>query len=59
MIQAPLLDLKAVWRADAVENDQMQLSLTGRHEFAVPVLPHEIITLRLIGASVLAPPQIH
>lgn len=50
-VHTPLLHLSQVWLADAVERNQKQLSPDGTNGFSFSIRPHEIVTVRLIGAS--------
>jgi len=57
-VETAHLTLIGVRQDDAVERDQRTLPLAGPHRFQVSVHPHEIVTLRLLGSSDLAPPRI-
>ena len=48
--EAPLLDVKAAWRADALERKQGPL-VTSAHGFRFSVKPFQIVTVRLEGAA--------
>jgi hypothetical protein len=48
--EAPLLDVKAAWRADALERKQESLA-TSQHGFRFSVKPFQIVTVRLEGAA--------
>ena len=50
-VKIPLLTLDHAWRTDAVERNQKELPHIGTHGFNVEILPHEIVTLRVIGAD--------
>jgi alpha-mannosidase len=47
-LSTPLLSLASAMRTDAVENNQVPLSLTSSHTIQVSLRPHEILTLRLV-----------
>jgi hypothetical protein len=48
-INVPLLSIGKVFGTDAVERDQKSITPDGPHTFRIHVLPHQIITLRLVG----------
>ena len=48
-VDLPLLKLKEAWRTDAVERDQLPLSLSGTHSFQFTTRPHEIVTVRILA----------
>ncbi|HEX5284217.1 MAG TPA: polysaccharide lyase family protein [Bryocella sp.] len=50
-VRTPLLKLSSVIETDAVERDEHQLVSDGSHAFSVTVHPHEIVTVRIIGAD--------
>ena len=52
-IQAPYLEVKAVWQADAVERDQQRLPLLGAHGFQFTIHPHQVVTIRLQTGAAL------
>ena len=49
-ITTPLLQLQQAWQTDAVERNQKPLSLVGTNGFEFTLHPHEIVTVRIIGA---------
>jgi alpha-mannosidase len=53
-IQLPIVALARAVQTDAVERDQHDLPLAGRHGVSVTVHPHEIVTIRLIENEVSA-----
>jgi alpha-mannosidase len=55
-IRTPFLHLKSARRTDVVERDREPLSLIGAQGFQFTIHPREIVTVRIIGASVLPPP---
>ncbi|HYK36609.1 polysaccharide lyase family protein [Alloacidobacterium sp.] len=55
-IRTPLLAIRKAVETDAVERDQKQLSTQGANSFQVDIHPHEIVTVRLSGDSVLHAP---
>ena len=57
-VRTPLLNLTKVIQTDAVERNHSEVALSDAHSLRINVYPHEIITLRLIGSSVLSPPII-
>jgi alpha-mannosidase len=57
-VQTPLLNLNEAWQTDAVERDQKQLSLLGKHGLQFTIHPHEIVTVRIIGDDVTPAPAI-
>ena len=57
-VQTPLLHLKEAWLTDAVERNQKPLPLAGSQGFQFTLHPHEIVTVRIIGNDVLAPPAL-
>lgn len=50
-VRTPLLNLSSAEQTDAVERDQHSLALVGAHGFRLSVHPHEIVTVRLMGAT--------
>ncbi len=56
LISTPLLTVEKALETDAVERDKHVLELAGEHGFRVEVHSHEILTLRVIGKSVLQAP---
>jgi alpha-mannosidase len=56
LISTPLLTVEEAMETDAVERDKHALELAGEHGFRVEVHPREILTLRVIGKSVLQAP---
>lgn len=50
-VHVPLLDIAQAWQANAVEKNEQKLSLSGNHTFDFVIHPHEIATIRLIGAD--------
>lgn len=57
-VRLPLLHVEKVWETDAVERDKEALPLVGTDGFTVAVRPHEIVTVRVVGTSVLKPPAL-
>ena len=61
-VHTPVLRLEKVWETDAVERDKQPLTLVGGQEsgegFQFTVHPHEIVTVRMVGSSVLKPPAL-
>jgi alpha-mannosidase len=55
-VSTPLLDLEKATETDAVERNQKPLALEGSHRFQISIDPHEIVTVRLNGRSVLYAP---
>jgi hypothetical protein len=55
-VQAPLLHLQQVWKTDAVERDEKQLSLRGTTGFDFTIHPHEIVSVLLLGTGEPQPP---
>ena len=47
-VEAPLFEVKAAWRADALERNQGPLA-TSPHGFKFPVKPFQIVTVRVEG----------
>jgi alpha-mannosidase len=54
-IKTPLLAINKVFETDAVERNREPLRITS-NEFQVEIHPHEIITIRMIGRSLLPAP---
>jgi alpha-mannosidase len=50
-VRVPGFALSRVVRTDAVERDQEAIPLAGPHEFPLPIGPHGIVTVRLIGET--------
>lgn len=48
-VHVPLLSIKSVSLADAVERDLKPLGADDPHTFRISVKPHQIITIRLLG----------
>lgn len=57
-VRVPLLHVEKAWETDAVERDKGPLPLVGADGFKVAVRPHEIVTVRMVGSSVLKPPAL-
>jgi alpha-mannosidase len=57
-VQTPLVHLKQVWQTDAVERNELPLSLAGTDRFQFTVHPNEIVTVRIFGEHVLEAPAI-
>jgi hypothetical protein len=55
-VTTPLVTIEKATNTDAVERDKNALELGGAHGFRVEVHPHEILTLRVVGKSVLQAP---
>ena len=55
-ISIPSLILEKATETDAVERNQNALPLLAAHGFRVEVHPHEIVTIRVTGKWLLAPP---
>ncbi|HEX6772475.1 MAG TPA: glycoside hydrolase family 38 C-terminal domain-containing protein, partial [Acidobacteriaceae bacterium] len=55
-VTTPLVTIEKAMDTDAVERDKNALELEGAHGFRVEVHPHEILTLRVVGKSVLQAP---
>jgi alpha-mannosidase len=55
-IGTPFLHLKSARQTDVVERDREPLSLIGSQGFQFTIHPREIVTVRIIGASVLPAP---
>ncbi len=49
-IRIPWLHVDQVWQTDAVERGQQAVSLSEDGEFHFTIHPHEIVTLRVVGA---------
>jgi alpha-mannosidase len=56
IIGTPFLHLKSARRTDVVERDREPLPLIGAQGFKFTIHPREIVTVRIVGASVLPPP---
>lgn len=56
-VSTPLLTIDKAVETDALERDKDPLELAGEHSFRVTVHPHEILTLRVVGRSVLKAPK--
>lgn len=54
-VRIPLEDIQQAFETDAVERDQESLQLRDQHSFSFTVHPHEIITVRIKGNSVVHP----
>lgn len=48
-VDTPLISLKSVVSTDAVERDLAPIPVADPHRFQVPIGPHQIITIRLVG----------
>jgi alpha-mannosidase len=57
-IRTPWQNLSKVRITDAMERDRRDLPLSGPHSFEVQVFPHQIVTIRIIGSSVLQSPTL-
>jgi alpha-mannosidase len=57
-VHTPLLHLKEALETDAVERNENALPLLGSNRFQFPIHPHEIVTIRMVGDSVLPTPTI-
>jgi alpha-mannosidase len=55
-VSTPLLAIDKVVQTDGVERDENPLELEGAHAFQVPVRPHQIVTVRVLGTPVLHAP---
>jgi alpha-mannosidase len=55
-VSTPLLTIHRAMETDALERDKTPLELAGEHGLRVAVHPHEIVTVRVVGRSVLKPP---
>ena len=55
-VSTPLLAIHKAVETDAVERNQKALTTQGAHGFEVEVHPHEIVTIRLSGDSLLKAP---
>ena len=50
-VQVPLLHLEQAWQTNAVEKDSEKLSLSGDNAFSFTIHPHEIASVRIVGAD--------
>ena len=55
-VSTPLLTIDKVVQTDAVERNEGALDVDSPHSFHFQVRPHQIVTVRLIGAQVLQAP---
>ena len=55
-IATPLLTIKKVFETDAVERNKKSLPMNGEGGFQVDIHPHEIVTVRVSGSSLLQAP---
>ena len=50
-VHVPLLHLEQAWQTNAVEKDGEKLSLSGDNAFSFTIHPHEIASVRIVGAD--------
>ncbi len=55
-VHTSLLHIREVWLTDAMEKNEKKLQLAGNNGFEFPIGPHQIVTVRVLGDSVLSPP---
>ncbi len=55
-VSTPLLTIDRAVQTDAVERNERALELDGPHSFQFLVRPHQIVTVRVVGAPVLRAP---
>ncbi len=48
-LRFPLFDLKQAWLANAAEENQREIPVSG-HSLEVPIRPHEVLTIRIVAA---------
>lgn len=48
-LRFPLFDLKQAWLANAAEENQREIPVSG-HSLEVPIRPHEVVTIRIVAA---------
>lgn len=57
VVSTPLLRLQSAWTCNAMEVNQQSLSTAG-NQVTLTLTPHQIVTIRLEGDTVLSPPAI-
>jgi len=55
-VAIPLVDVESAWQCSAMEANQQELRLAGKHGFTLEIKPHQIVTVRVKGTPVLPAP---